>query len=516
MIQIPDLLWRNTFAPAGRTRAALTFAGETRSFETLERRALRAANALSGLGIVAGDRVAVMMGNGFAWPEVMFAITSLGAVCVPVNVLLKGREVNHVTADCGARALIADRVAQAALAELTALPDTLVRVGEFETPSGRVWHDFETLIAAAAETRPSRRPAATDPAMIYYTSGTTGLPKGAVHSHGGVLWNSFHQIADAALTPDDVYLLVPSLSWSAGFHDITLALMSIGGRVAMLPTGGLTIEAIVGAVARERATHTLLVPTLLKQLLATPGACARLRATRLRRIYTGAEVVPPSVMAAVNAELPDCRVIQIYGMSEFPLMMTILEAEDGLAHPERTGRASSIVMLGVQQSDGRIVAAGSGEVVVRSPATMLGYHNQPEESERALRDGWFRTGDTGVIDDEGFLTLNGRAKDMIISGGMNIYPREIEDIVSRVPGVADVAVVGVADDRWGEVPVAIVVTDRGGPIEETVQRLCAAELSSFKRPKAVLLRTEALPRTPTGKVLKRALKPWAEALLRGT
>lgn len=514
MIQIPDILWRNTFRAAGRARVALSFEGDTLGYDALERRAVRFANALTGLGIGAGDRVAVLMGNGFAWHEVMFAITSIGAVCVPVNVLLMGREVNHVTSDCGARALIADRVAQPALAELSALPDTLVRVGMFETPQGRVWHDYERLIAAGAETRPARQPSPIDPAMMYYTSGTTGLPKGALHSHGGVLWNTVHQITDAGLTRDDVYLLVPSLSWSAGFHDITLALMSIGGRVAMLPTGGLTIDGIVDAVAREGATHTLLVPTLLKQLIATPGAFARLRATRLRRIWTGAEVVPPSVMATVNAELPGCRVIQIYGMSEFPLMMTILEAQDGLAHPERTGRASSIVMLGVQRPDGTIVDTGSGEVVVRSPATMLCYHNRPEESEQALRGGWFRTGDTGTIDDEGFLTLNGRAKDMIISGGMNIYPREIEDVVSRIQGVADVAVVGVADEKWGEVPVAIVVTSEGAQIEQAVQRLCAEALSSFKRPKAVLLRTEALPRTPTGKVLKRALRPWAEDVLR--
>jgi fatty-acyl-CoA synthase len=513
MISIPDIVGRQAFLCGARDRPALSFGGASLSFAALDRRARRAANAFAGLGIRSGDRVAVLMGNGFAWHEVLFGLSAIGAVCVPVNVLLKGREVNHVIADCGAVALVADAVAQDALAQLAALPDRLVRVGDFEVPSGTRWLDYEALLAAASEARIARPAPPASPAMIYYTSGTTGLPKGAVHSQAGVLWNTFHQIADCALTKDDVYLLVPSLSWSAGFHDITLALMSIGGRVAMLPTGGTTIDRIVDAIERERATRTLLVPTLLRQLIATPGAFARLRATRLRRIYTGAEPVPPSVMATVNAELPDCRVIQIYGMSEFPLMMTILDAEDGLANPERTGRASSIVTLGVEQADGSILDHGTGEVVVRSPATMLGYLGLAEASEKALRGGWFRTGDTGVIDDEGFLTLNGRAKDMIISGGMNICPREIENLISRIDGVADVAVVGVPDDKWGEVPVAVVVAREGAAPEAAVRAACAAELSPFKRPKSVILRGEALPRTPTGKVLKRELRPWAERML---
>ncbi|GAA4410957.1 AMP-binding protein [Quisquiliibacterium transsilvanicum] len=514
MTGIADIVSRNAFLPSGRERVALTLDGGACSYAALDGRARRVANAFAGLGVRARDRVAVLMGNGMAWPEILFGLSAIGAVCVPVNVLLNGRDVNHVVADSGAVALVADRVAQGALAGIGALPVLLVRVGDFEPAAGRGWRDYEALLAAASDAPPAHRPLPTDPAMMYYTSGTTGLPKGAVHSQGGILWNSFHQIGDVGLSRDDVYLLVPSLSWAAGFHDVMLALMWVGGRIAMLPTGGLGIDRIVDAVERERATHTLLVPTLLRQLLAAPGALARLRRTRLRRIFTGGEMVPPSVMAAVNAELPDCRVIQIYGMSEFPLMMTILDAEEGLAHPERTGRASSIVTLGVEQADGGILAAGSGEVVVRSPATMLGYHGQPEASERALRGGWFRTGDTGVIDDEGFLTLSGRAKDMIISGGMNIYPREIEDLVAKVPGVADVAVVGVPDARWGEVPVAIVVAPGAGPeLDRAVRAACEA-LSSYKRPKAVLLRGDALPRTPTGKVLKRELRPWAEERLR--
>lgn len=460
-----------------------------------------------------GDRIAVMMGNGFAWPELLFAAASIGAVCVPVNVLLNGREANHVIADCGATTLAADAVAARALAELTRLPGRLIRVGGLEPPAGAGWLDYEALVAAGEDARSTYVVRADDPVMTYYTSGTTGLPKGAVHSHSGVLWNTYHQVADAGLSRDDVYLLVPSLSWAAGFHDIFLALLSIGGRVAMLPTGGVTIDAIVDAAATQRATHTLLVPTLLKQLIAAPRAFERLRATPLRRIYTGGEIVPPSVIERVNAELPDCRVVQLYGMTEFPLMMTVHDAHEALARPERTGRASSIVTLGVRGTDGAIRDRGDGEVVVRSPATMLRYHGQPEATAQALRDGWFHTGDTGVLDEQGYLTLNGRAKDMIIRGGMNVYPREVEDVVARVAGVLDVAVVGVDDPKWGEVPVAIVVAHDEAAVTPAVRAACEADLSSYKRPAAVVVRSEPLPRTPTGKVLKRELRPWVEQRL---
>lgn len=511
---LADIVQRNALSSTGGERVALTNEGASFTYRQLNDRSLRLANALLGLGVRKGDSVAVLMGNSHEWPEALFAISSIGAVCVPVNVLLNAREVEHVVRDSGAVAVIADKVAQRALGDLSTLPDRLIRVGDFEAPAGGTWHGYEDLLARAAARVPDYRPDSSDKVMMYYTSGTTGLPKGAVHSQAGVLWNTYHQIGDVGLSRDNVYLLIPSLSWAAGFHDIMLALMWLGGRIAMVPTGGLTIDRVVTAIEKEGVTHVLLVPTLLKMLVATPGAFERLRRTRLKRIFTGGEFVPSSVIETVNSELPGCRVIPIYGMSEFPLMMTILDADDSLRHPERTGKASSIVTLAVCGADGVIVDRGEGEVVIRSPANMLGYHNRPDATAEAQAGGWFRTGDTGVLDDQGFLTLTGRAKDMIISGGMNIYAREIEDVVHRVAGVRDVAVVGVPDPKWGEIPVAIVVVEDGARPDATIQSACEQQLSSYKRPRITLLREEPLPRTPTGKVLKRLLRPWAEEQIR--
>jgi len=509
-----DIVERNAFTAHGRDRIALELDGTSRSFAQLNQRARRLANALSAKGVKAGDRVAVLMGNGHEWPEALFAITSIGAVCAPVNVLLNGRDVAHVIEDSGAVALIADKTAARALDGLADLPPIRVWVEGADAP-GAGWHGYESLISQASDALPDRRPMTSDPAMMYYTSGTTGKPKGALHAHAGVLWNSYHQIGDIGLSEDDVYLLVPSLSWAAGFHDVMLGLMWRGGRTVMLPTGGLTIERIVDAVERCGATRVLLVPTLLKQLCAAPEAFERLRRTRLRRIYTGGEVVPPVVVERINSELPNSPVIQMFGMSEFPLMMTLMTGEDSIRLPNRAGRPSSITSIAVRGKDGVIRPEGDGEVLIRSCATMIGYHNRPEATAEALRDGWFHTGDMGQIDGEGFLMLTGRAKDMIISGGMNVYPREIEDVIQTIAGVREVAVVGVPDDKWGEAAVAVVVADAGADVDAAVRNVCERELSSYKRPRAVLVRQDGLPRTPTGKVLKRELRPWAETQLKG-
>lgn len=508
-----DILFRVAFDHRSRDRTALLSEGATHSFGQLQERAWRLANALLGLGVKPGDRVAVLMSNVPAWPETLFACSAIGAVCVPINVLLNGREINHVVNDCGAIALIADWVGERALADVSTLPSILIRVGDFEQPAGGSWLAYEDVVVRAAARAIPYRPVSQDPVMIYYTSGTTGLPKGAVHSHAGVLWNTIHQIADVGLTRDDAYLLIPSLSWSAGFHDVMLALMSLGGRIVMTATGRLTIERIIDTIEKEQVSHVLLVPTLLKMLIATPGAFERLRRTRLRRIFTGGEFVPPSIIDAVNAELPESRVIQLYGMSEFPLMMTITDIADNTTMSTRTGRPSSITTMGIRTPEGEVRSIGEGEIVIRSPATMSHYHNKEEATREALRGDWFATGDLGVLDEEGFLTLNGRAKDMIISGGLNIYSREIEDVILRLRGVTDVAVVGVPDDKWGEVPVAIVVSHENEGVTQAVRAACERELSGFKRPATTLLYDGAFPRTPSGKLLKRELRVWAASRL---
>ena len=498
-----QMLERTARSHRGDSRA-ITFEGDERSFTTVRDRSLRLARGLHGAGVRPHDRVAVLMGNRHEWPETLFGLAALGAVCVPVNVLLTGREVRHVCSDSEVRALIVDELGEPKLEEIGELPELVIAVGDADAGA----------TALAYEELPERdlppQPGGDDVLIHYYSSGTTGLPKAAVHTHENVLWNSFGQIVDIGLGPDVRYLVVPSLSWAAGFHNLVLGLVFTGGSSVLMPTGGLTVERIVDALEREQATHVMLVPSLLRQIGADEEALKRLRDTQLRWIVTGAEPVPAPLIELLMEALPETQVCQGYGMSEFPTIATLLRPEEALEHAGSAGRPLSHTDVAVQLDDGTIADAGRGELLMRSPATMVRYHGMPEETEAALADGWLHTGDLVEVDEQRYVTIVGRTKDMIISGGLNVYPKEIEDVLATQPGVAEVAVVGVPDEHYGEAPVAVLVPLEGEDIDHAaIESACATHLASYKRPRAVLQYDGPLPRNPTGKLLKRELRPWA-------
>ena len=500
------ILERTALSPLGR-RPAIEFDGRAQSFAELHTRAIRLASGLAAHGVKPGDRVAVMLTNRFEWPETLFALAGLGAVCVPVNILLRAGEVDHILEDCGATLLVADEAAAGVIDGIaTRLP--VVRVGALVPPAGLRATAYEDVLAAGRPLLPGVGPDLDATAMLYYTSGTTGRPKAAEHTHAGVLWNSFTQLLDLSLTPEDAYLVVPSLSWAAGFHDLLLPLVWIGGRSVLLPTGGTSVDRIAATVEATGATHALLVPTLLKQLLLSAPELARLRDSSLRWIISGAEPVPVPVIEATIEELPHARIVQGYGLSEFPTIATALRPEQAISHVGSAGRPLSIVELAVEGPDGAVLREGDGELLLRSPATMRGYWQRPEETAEAFRGGWLHTGDLGSVDGDGFVTITGRKKDMIISGGLNVYPKEIEEVIYRIGGIAEAAVVGVPDERWGEMTVAIVVASTPGLDLAAIDRACREQLATYKCPRRILLREEPLPRTSSGKVLKRELRPW--------
>ncbi|MCU1677381.1 MAG: Long-chain-fatty-acid--CoA ligase FadD13 [Frankiales bacterium] len=507
-------LSRNVFGVLERTalshardEIAFVYDGDARTFATVRERSLRVATGLQRAGIAPGDRVAVLLANGHEWTEVFFGLAALGAVCVPVNVLLQPAEIEHVCRDSGARCLVVDERSRDAVQALPSLPEIVVGVGDV-----RVDHDgtsiaYADLVAGPAPAVWPGGPELDDLASLYYSSGTTGLPKAAAHTHGGIIWNSYHQLHDLGLDRDVRYLVVPSLSWAAGFNNLTLALVMLGGRSVIMPTGGASPDKLTEAIEREGITHTFFVPTLLRRFLEEPALLERLRASSLRWLVSGSEPVPRAVIERLAAALPDCRIVQGYGLSEFPTIATLLRPEEAISHSGSAGRPLSITDLAIQQADGEIVRAGEGEILLRSLATMREYFDRPEETAAAFADGWLHTGDLGTVDADGFLTITGRKKDMIISGGLNIYPKEIEEVIYRLPGVLEAAVVGVPDDRWGETAVAVVV---GTDLDTAaIADACKEQLASYKRPRAVLVRDEPLPRNPTGKVLKRELRPWA-------
>lgn len=489
-------------------REAVRFEGETRSFGDLHGRALQVASGLEAAGVAPGDRVAVLLRNRLEWVELLFGIARLGAVCVPVNVLLRPREVAYVCEDADVRALVVDAAGVGALDELAELPDVVVAVGEAaaEVPDA---HTYDDLVREGTAGPHAAAPALDDPLVLYYSSGTTGKPKAAVHTHNTILWNAFHQVPDLGLHSDDTYLVVPSLSWAAGFHDIMLPCMWIGARSVVLPTGGVTISRVAAVAERENATTVLLVPTLLKQLLDDPSAQETLRDSPLRFVLTGAEPVPLAVIEGFMDALPGCQLRQGYGLSEFPTIATLLREQDAVERAGWAGRPTSITHVVVRTDGDEITPVGEGEVLLRSPATMTRYWRRPDETAAAFRDGWLHTGDLGVVDEAGYLRIIGRKKDMIISGGLNVYPAEVEDVVYDFPGVREAAVVGVSDEEWGEVPVAVVVGDLAFDAEALLAH-CRDQLATYKVPRRVIVRDEGLPRNTTGKILRRELQPWVE------
>lgn len=508
-------LARNVFGLLDRTaeshagdRPAYGFEGEVRTFREARDAALSVAGGLHAQGIRPGDKVAVMMGNRLEWVEVYFALAALGAVCVPVNVLLTGPEIAHVCRDSGSRCLVADEIAAKSLGAIDHDFDLVVTVGDVTAP-GRArsvrWEDVATGHELPAG---HIGPALEDTFLLYYSSGTTGLPKAAEHSHDGVLWNAMGQLQGLGLTDQHRYFVISSLSWAAGWHNLVMALTWNGGFSEIRRTGGATMENIVDSIEQHSITHVMLVPSLLRELVTRPDLMERLSASTLEWIVTGAEPVPRTVIESVSRGIPGVDVCQGYGLSEFPTICTVLMADEVFDHEGSAGRPLPHTDVAVRDADGEIRRSGRGELLIRSLASMKGYHGRPEQTEEAFRDGWLHTGDLVEIDDEGFVTIVGRTKDMIISGGLNIYPKEIEDVIHRIPGVREAAVVGVPHERFGETAVAVVVADEGFDTAE-IDRVCGEQLASYKRPREVIVRTEPLPRNANSKLLKRELRPWA-------
>ena len=502
------VLDRSARAP-WRDQPAVGFEGRQRTFRELHEGAVRAAGGLHAHGVRSGDRVAVMMGNRLEWVDVFFGLAAIGAICVPVNVLLTAREIEHVCQDSQSRVLIMDEIASEPVTGLTHEFDLVVTLDDAVASGSGRSVNYAELLDAAPQDLALAGPDLHDTFMLYYSSGTTGLPKAAEHTHNGIMWNAAGQLLGLNLTRDVRYAVIPSLSWAAGFHNLFLALIWIGGYSDIRRTGGLTPDKLVQMLESHRTTHVMLVPSLLRDLVGRPDLLDRLNRSSLTWIVTGSEPVPRSVIDTCIAAMPDVSVCQGFGLSEFPSMATVLRPEEVATHEGGAGRPLPFTDVAVRDADGCVQMSGRGELLIRSLTSMRGYYNAPELTAQTFRDGWLHTGDLVDLDQDGFITVVGRTKDLIISGGLNVYPKEIEDILNRLPGVAEAAVVGVPHERFGETAVAIIVTNRHDFDPEVVFAACREQLAAYKRPRQVLFHPSPLPRSANAKLLKRELRTWA-------
>jgi fatty-acyl-CoA synthase len=468
--------------------------GARTSYAELDERVGARAGRLAALGVGHGDRVALLGENSPAYLEWLFAAARLGAITVPVNMRLAPPEVAYVLDDSGARVLVRSTafapLADAACAEAAARP-TLVALGE--DPEGPGRREPDQAAGRGGE-----------PCVIMYTSGTTGQPKGAVLTHDNMLWNAVNMLsAGPGIASSDVTIAAAPLFHIGALGLSALPLLYAGGTVVVVPS--FDPAGFLDLMAAERVTTQFLVPAMWAALTRVPDLGDR-AFPALRWAISGGAPCPLTVIERFLAL--GWTFTEGFGMTELSPAALFLDTADVVTHAGSVGRPFMHVDARLVDEAGDDVGVGEvGELVLRGPTVFAGYWNRPQETAEAMREGWFRSGDLGVRDAQGFVTLVDRRKDMIITGGENVYPVEVEQVLHRHPGVGDVAVVGVGDPQWGESVVAVVVpADPGAPpAPEEVIAFARERIAHFKAPRRVEL-VEELPRNATGKLLKRVLR----------
>ncbi|MGB8397920.1 AMP-binding protein [Bradyrhizobium sp.] len=474
-------------------RCALKYRAEDISYASLDGRIRIVGGWLASRGISAGDVVAVLMKNSAAFLELVFATSHIGAVFLPINYRLSADEVGYIVGNSCARILIADE--EFAAIAPASVPVVLLDQAAQSTAT-RLAPDI-----APAPMHP-RRP--RDLMRLMYTSGTTDRPKGVMLTYENIYWKSADQTLVLGLNADTRLLVVGPL-YHVGALDLPgIAVLWHGGMLAV--HRNFEPEQALASIEAERLNAAWFAPVMTTAILTCPTR-DRHDVSSLRWAIGGGERTPEVRIRAFSGYFRNARYIDAYGLTETCGGDTFMEAGRELEKIGSTGRAVAHVGIEIRDDQGNRLAAGqNGEICLRGPKVTQGYWNDPEKTAAAFFGDWFRSGDVGYLDQDGFLYLTDRKKDMIISGGENIASSEVERVIYELPEVREVAVIGMPDQRWGERPVAIVVLADGAALElHALADHCRARLASFKVPKQLIIR-DSLPRNPSGKVLKRVLR----------
>ncbi|HEY5632985.1 MAG TPA: AMP-binding protein [Burkholderiaceae bacterium] len=484
--------WIEGWARLAPQATAVRFGGDAISFAALAARVRGAAAALSAAGVKRSDRVAYLGLNSPAQLALLFACARLGAIFVPMNWRLAAPEHSMTLADCSPAALLIDPA--------------------FERDAGAIEHkppvalvcdpQCEWLGSYGDDTPDPRGIGERDPVLLSYTSGSTGRPKGVVLSHEALLFNAINSTHLHALRSSDTVLTSLPLFHVGGLNNQTLPALHAGACVLL--HAKFDPDAAFDAIEGGEVTLTCLVPAQLDMMMASPR-WERASFGGLRMIATGSTLIPERVSRAVHAK--GVPLVQIYGATETCPIATYLPAADAMRVPGSAGKAAVHCEVRVVDETGAARACGEiGEIEVRGPNLMTGYWGMPQESARALREGWYRTGDAGYFDEQGYLHVSGRLRDVVITGGENVYPAEVENILAESAELREAAVVGQPDERWGEIVVAVVVRSEGSTIDEAGVRECLRDrIARYKHPRRVVF-VDALPRTALGKVRKEEVR----------
>jgi fatty-acyl-CoA synthase len=470
-------------------RPAVVFGDEVRTHAELHERATRLASVLAEGGVKAADRVALLLHNRIEFVEALLACHRLAAVAVPINFRLAADEIDYILGDSGAVALICDCDAPS------------LRVG-MVLEVGPAYDEAVGLAAPWGEVADVRE---DDVALMCYTSGTTGRPKGARLTHRNLVASTLSWIHEMRAGEDDVWLSGQPLFHIGGINGL-LPFLVLGATVIITPSTTFDAEAMLGLISAHDVTMCIFVPTQWATICRS-GSVGRVDPEQLRVAMWGASPAPLPTLEAMARAFPRAAIVSAYGQTEMSGATTLLKGPDSTRKMGSVGKPMIGVELRVVDAEGRDVPVGEvGEIVYRGPNVMAGYHQQPEATREAFAGDWFHSGDLARLDDEGYLWLVDRKKDMIVSGGENVYPAEVERVLADHPAVAEAAVIGVPHPRWVETPVAFVVPSGQGEADEAeLIAHCREYLAGYKKPSAIVV-VDELPRNAGGKVLKRILR----------
>lgn len=493
------------------------------TYHEIDQRVRHLASDLQLCGVAVGDRIAVLDVNSIEYLESYFAAAAIGAILCPLNFRLNPTELAAILADCQAHVLIANAqfapIVEAAVdagLQSGSKVSNIIWIGD--PPAEHGWNgDSQRYQQAVEQTGEVRLPDSITPpdtvAQLYYTSGTTGRPKGVMLTHGNVALHAIGAVAELGLCESDRWGHIAPMFHLADAW-ATFAITMVGGCHVIIPK--FQAEQTLAAIEQQRITITNLIPTMLNLMVKHPQV-AEHSYSSLRCILSGGAPIAPEVVRQIIATF-GCDYVQTYGMTETSPYLTLsllknhlktLPPEDQLRFKSKTGRAFITVELKVVRDDGSHVSNNEqevGEILVRGGTITPGYWNRPEETNAAFQDGWLKTGDLAVIDEEGYVTIVDRKKDMIITGGENVYSTEVENVLYQHPAILEAAAFGISDDVFGEaVAAAVVLRELQKTSAEEITTFCRSYLSGYKIPRHIFF-LPALPRTGTGKISKRTIR----------
>jgi len=486
-----------------------TICGEhTLTYAQLQKRVDALAAGLKKLGVQQGDRVGILLFNCHRYIETILACFEIGAVIVPLNTRLAAEEFCFIINDSECKALIVDDLLASVV---DSIKERLETVTAFIAPSQDGYLSYEEIATSDCEKPERARPDENDVAGLFYTSGTTGIPKGVMLTNRNIWMNAVQSIIALDIRPHEVNLHTAPMFHLADFPIILTSVLS-GGAQTFLKK--FEPKAFLQIVEREKVTAVLLVPTMINYIVNHPDV-SKYDLSSLKRIFYGASPIPADLLKRAMNTIPGCAFVQGYGQTESSPLLTVLSFSDHVTDTDdprcRRLRSCGRSIIGVEvevfdENDCSVKPGEVGEIVARGPNVMLGYWKRPEETAKALRNGWLRTGDLGTIDEDNFIYLVDRNKDMIVTGGENVYSTEVENAIYSHPAVREAAVIGVPDPKWGEAVKAVVSLKDGHKLDaKELIAHCDAKLADYKVPKSIDF-IDDLPKSGTGKILKKVLR----------